>query len=270
MISHAITSAIGKRLDGSPLLVMLDVDGTLAPIAPTPEQAAVPPATLTVLRQLVRIPGVTLAFVSGRAAADTWRMTSVDGAWVAGNHGIELRRPDGDVVVDASVLRHEADIATAAGTLQADLGAIRGAIVENKRWTISVHYRLVADADVPRLMERSRQVAADRDLRVLDGKKIVELRPPAEVNKGTAVKALLERTGVTRDSGSAIYVGDDRTDEDAFSALRDALPRGVTVRVGVPSGKSPTLAEFSIGRPEELRELLEWIAERRSATLDSR
>ena len=268
--AHAITRAIGDRLDGRPLLVMLDVDGTLAPIAPTPEQAAVPPATLAVLRQLGGIPGITLGFVSGRAAADTWRMTGVDGAWVAGNHGIELRRPDGDVVVDASVLRHEADIAAAAQTLQADLASIDGAIVENKRWTISVHYRLVADADVARLQERSQQVASERDLRVLEGKKIVELRPPADVNKGTAVRALLQHAGITRGSGSAMYVGDDRTDEDAFGALRDALPGSVTVRVDAHAGASPTLAEFSIGGTEELRALLEWIVVRRSATHQSR
>ena len=79
----------------------------------------------------------------------------------------------GDVVVDASVLRHEADIAAAAQTLQADLASIDGAIVENKRWTISVHSRLVADANVARLQERSQQVASERDLRILDGKKIV-------------------------------------------------------------------------------------------------
>ena len=271
MTTKAITQAIGNRLDGSPMLVMLDVDGTLAPIAPTPEQAAVPPATLAVVRQLAAIPGITLAFISGRAAADTWRMTGVDGAWVAGNHGIELRGPDGDVVVDASVLRHEADLAAAAQILQADLGSINGAIVENKRWTISVHYRLVADADVARLQERSRQVASERDLRILEGKKIVELRPPAEVNKGTAVKILLQRAGITRGRGSAMYVGDDRTDEDAFGALRESLPGSVTVRVEAQSGSAPTtLAEFSVVDTEELRALLEWIVERRAATLHTR
>lgn len=249
---------------------MLDVDGTLAPIAPTPERAAVPPATLSVLRQLVRAPDVTLAFVSGRAAADTWRMTAVDGAWIAGNHGIELRGPDGNVVVDASVLRHEADVAAAARTLQADLGSIEGAIVENKRWTISVHYRLVADADVPRLKERAQQVAGQRDLRILDGKKIVELRPPADVHKGTAVTTLLKRAGITSLSGAAMYVGDDRTDEDAFGALRNALPDGVTVRIEAQSGASATLAEFSIGGPEELYQLLEWIVARRSTTRHAR
>lgn len=268
-MSASLPERIGARLDGSPLLVMLDVDGTLAPIAPTPEQAAIPPATLDVLRRIATLPSVTLAFISGRAAMDTWRMTGVEGAWVAGNHGGEFREPGGTIAVHPEVLKFEDDITAAATRLERDLAGVPGAFVENKRWTISVHYRQVADAAQQELISRAETSAKVHGLRLMDGKKIVELRPPVDVNKGTAVTTLLQRAGVSAESGAALYAGDDRTDEDAFRALRAAAPNAITIRVAHGSPLSTT-AEFELDRPEELRELLEWVATRRGVVDEAR
>ncbi len=259
-----IIDDIAERLKRTPLLVMLDVDGTLAPIAPTPEKAAIPPATLAQLRRIAAAPETILAFISGRAAHDTWRMTGVEGAIVAGNHGVELRMPDGQVEVSPFVLRHEKAIAAAADTLASELASVAGAIVENKRWTISVHYRLVADEYVERLRRRATEIARQHGLRVMDGKKIVELRPDVEVNKGTAAVALAERFDVGPANGSVVYVGDDLTDEDAFRALRKAVPLGVTIRVVHGEGPSATAAEWTLGGTDDVRELLAWLAERRN------
>lgn len=260
---HPLHARIGTRLDAAPLLVMLDVDGTLAPIAPRPEQAAIPLATLDVLHRIASLPAVILAFVSGRAAADTWRMTGVTGAWVAGNHGAELRAPDGAVTVHPGVRAFEGAVDKAAKALRADLAMVAGASVENKRWTLSVHYRLVADADAPALISRAETVASAHGLRLMDGKKIVELRPPVEVNKGTAIGELLQRAGVNASVGSALYCGDDRTDEDAFRALRREVSDAVTIRIA-PGSPIQTAAEFELDTPEELRKMLEWLAERRA------
>ena len=268
-MSASLPERIGARLDGSPLLVMLDVDGTLAPIAPTPEQAAIPPATLDVLRRIATLPSVTLAFISGRAAMDTWRMTGVEGAWVAGNHGGEFREPGGTIAVHPEVLKFEDDITAAATRLERDLAGVPGAFVENKRWTISVHYRQVADAAQQELISRAETSAKVHGLRLMDGKKIVELRPPVDVNKGTAVTTLLQRAGVSAESGAALYAGDDRTDEDAFRALRAAAPNAITIRVAHGSPLSTT-AEFELDGPEELRELLEWVATRRGVVDEAR
>lgn len=257
---------IGDRLDASPLSVMLDVDGTLAPIVPTPDRASVPAETRDAVARLTRLPSTTVVLVSGRAAADAWRVAAVADVWVIGNHGFEIRDPAGRVTADERVRGFDEAIARAAATLQRELGHVPGVIVENKRWTLSLHYRLVDERAVPALVDRAASVAMEQGLRVLDGKKIVELRPPVDINKGTACVAFIERLGIAPGRGSAIYVGDDRTDEDAFRELRSAVPQTVTVRVvSVDEPEQQTSAEFRLGSLEEVRELLGWIATRRAS-----
>lgn len=258
------TRAIGGRLDHSPLCVMLDVDGTLAPIVATPEQARVPDETRRAVARLTQARDTTVVLVSGRAAADAWRVADVPDVWVIGNHGFEVRDPSGGITPDERVHGFDAAIARAASTLDHEFRGIRGAIVENKRWTLSVHYRIVDEHHLPRIVERTAEVAGALGLRVLQGKKIVELRPPIDVNKGTACVAFIERLGLSRTRGSVLYAGDDRTDEDAFRELRAAVPTTVTVRVASPDeAPAASSAELVLRTLPELRELLEWIAERR-------
>jgi len=252
---------------GSPLAIMLDVDGTVAPIAPTPAGAIVPPETRETLRRVVELPSTTLTLVSGRSAADTNRLVQVDGAWIIGNHGFELRNPDGSVDVADSVLPYEHAIADAARQL--DTAAdIPGALIEHKGWTISCHYRLVAPADIPALLDRAKQVAATHGLRITEGKKIVELRPPVAINKGTASVELASRLGALERNGCVIYAGDDRTDEDAFRALRDRSPRAITIHIKALADERlvpPTVAELTMESPAELRAALDWLVGYRAA-----
>lgn len=263
-IEHFVAS-VGRRLDGSPLAVMLDVDGTLAPIAPTPELAMVPRQTRETLRRLVSLPAVTVALVSGRAASDAWSLSGVEGAWVIGNHGFELRTPDGQLSPVENVRPFEEAIAEATHLLTAAEPVVPGAIVENKRWTMSLHYRLVDPTEVPALLERAHEVARALGLRVTQGKKIVELRPPVDVHKGTATVLLAERLGALEPGASAFYAGDDRTDEDAFRALRARLPDAVTVHIAsADEGESSTSAEYVLRSTEDLRAALDWLVARRS------
>ena len=257
---------VGTRLDGSPLAVMLDIDGTLAPIAPRPEDAIVPAATRDTLRQLIALPGTTVALVSGRSAEDAWRVAGLAGAWVVGNHGLELRDPDGRVTTPQEVLPYEKVIAEAVRSLRSIERTVAGAIVENKRWGLSIHYRQVEPDASPALIERSREVARELGLRATEGKKIIEVRPPVDINKGTATTALAERVGALRDGASVMYAGDDRTDEDAFRALRTRDPRAVTARIDTSEADpsdTATNAEFVFGSPDELRLVLEWLVARR-------
>jgi len=264
----AFASAAGNRLDGSPFAAMLDVDGTLAPIAPSPSDAAVPTATLDTLRRLAALPDTTLALVSGRSADDAWRLAGVEGAWVIGNHGFELRAPDGTITVDEDVLPYEGPVSAAARLLAVECGTTPGAIVEPKRWTLSLHYRLVEPKAAPPLIQSARDIARTLGLRVTEGKMVVELRPPVNVNKGTAAVAFAERLGALLDGGSALYIGDDQTDEDAFRALRASFRNAVTARVAGAAGErgdTPTQAELEIGSPGELRQVLEWLVLRRAS-----
>lgn len=265
-------SAVDGRLDGSPIAVMLDVDGTLAPIAPRPQEALVPRRTREALRLLATFPGVTLALVSGRSARDAWDVAGVSGAWVIGNHGLELRAPNGEVSTPIDVHQYESAIAAAADRLTSVTRDVPGATVENKRWTLSLHYRLAAPNDTASLIDRAREIADALGLRVTEGKKIVELRPPVNVNKGTATVALARRVGALRNGASALYAGDDRTDEDAFDALRAQSRKAVTIRIATSDGGArpiETYAEFVLGSPDELRRALEWMIARRTGTARS-
>jgi trehalose-phosphatase len=271
----SIAAGIGSRLDRSPLALMLDVDGTLAPIAPTPADARVPDETRAVLRKLAQLRGVTIAFVSGRSAQDAGRLAGMDGAWIIGNHGIELRAPTGEITVDAQVAPFERAIADAASALRGIEQAEPGVILENKRWTLSLHYRLVSAGRRAGVVNRGRDIARQFGLRTRDAKMTLELRPPANVDKGTAVLALAKRMGVGGNSGAALYAGDDTTDEDAFRALRASVSSAVTVRITGPDdrvdgeeggggGNAQTTAEFILASPAQLRDLLDWISGRRA------
>ena len=260
------SAELTRRLSASPLLVALDIDGTLAPIAPTPPEAAVPEQTRRVLERLADLPGVHIAFVTGRAALDGRRLVNVPRGWTIGNHGMELIDPNGALRVDASVESFAPVMALAAQRLRQPLGSIPGVIIENKTWTISVHVRLAARADVPAVERAITDIARELDLRVIRGKEIYELRPPIQIHKGTALLALATMLHVRDPSGavtgSLMYAGDDRTDEDAFRALRSLAGGAVTVHVNAaapPEGLA-TEAELIVRDPAAVCELLEWLA----------
>jgi trehalose 6-phosphate phosphatase len=264
------TAELALRLSHSPLLVALDIDGTLAPIAPTPQAAAVPDETRHVLERLAGLPHVHVAFVTGRAVLDGRRIVSVARGWTIGNHGMELIAPDGALRVNTSVESFAPTIARAAERLEPLIGSIPGVIIENKKWTLSIHVRLAARADVPRVERVLMELARELDLRIVRGKEIYELRPPIGIHKGTALIELASNLGVLDGSGalvgSLLYAGDDLTDEDAFRALRALNGSAVTVHVGATERPAlATEAEFIVGDPHAVAELLQWLLSTRDA-----
>ena len=255
---------LGRRLARSPLLVAVDIDGTLAPIAPTPEAASVPPETRRILTTLAARPGVSLAFVTGRAASDGARLAGIPTSWIIGNHGMECIDPAGAVRVNPRVEPYAAKIAEAHEQLGALPGEVPGVILENKRWTLSVHYRLAARDNVPQVEAAVREIATQLSLRMTLAKEIYELRPPVAINKGTAIIELANLLGVFEGRslrGSVLYAGDDSTDEDAFRLLRERSAESVTVHVGHGQygTDTATAAEYLVPDPPALRELLEWL-----------
>jgi trehalose-phosphatase len=130
---------------------------------------------------------------------------------------------------------------------------------------MSLHYRLVEPERVPALIVRAREVAAELGLRIMEGRMIVELRPPVRVDKGTASVAFAEARGALRNGASAMYAGDDRTDEDAFRELRARSTRVLTVRILAREDPldAETFAEYVLASPAELRQVLDWCAARR-------
>jgi len=263
------TDDLAMRASRSPLLAALDIDGTLAPIAPTPAAAAIPDATRRTLERLARAHDVHLAFVTGRAARDGRRLVDVPHSWTIGNHGIEMIDPTNALRVNAVAEAFGPTLASAARLLGEPLDRVAGVFIENKTWTLSVHYRLAARSDVPLVEKALTDVAKQLGLRIINGKEIFELRPPLEINKGTALIELAEALGVNDNrgtlGGSLLYAGDDQTDEDAFRAIRARQWSAITVHVGEGTSQSTvrTDAEFAVPDPPALGELLEWLASMR-------
>jgi trehalose-phosphatase len=255
--------ALLERLSGDVLLLLLDIDGTLSPIAPRPEYAIVPGETQHVLNELAATPNVYVAVVSGRGADDARRLVCADGVWVIGNHGIEVAPPHEPPVVRDDIARYAEAISDAARRACLVAASTHGVLVEDKRWTLSVHYRLAHPQIVGELKERVGEIANALGLVMTRGKEVLELRPPVSIDKGSAAIELARTLGADHDTASLFAAGDDRTDEDMFREVRAHQPRAVTVRVGTPAADQTTEAEFSVDDTDAVRELLRGILAQR-------
>jgi trehalose-phosphatase len=247
--------ALIHRLSGTPRVILLDIDGTLAPIAPRPEMAVVDPEMLAAIDRLARAERTVVAIVSGRAVSDGRRLVPVAGTWTVGNHGIETMDPGGDVVVHELARTFEHAVARALARMTDVAGDIDGVVIENKRWSLSIHFRVAAPEAGPLIDAAAVDVARTLGLVVTRGKGVVEIRPPTVVNKGTASVALVRRLGAGTPGASIAYLGDDETDEDAFRAVRAEWPRSVAVRVGGTITRA-SAAEFTLADHYAVRELL--------------
>jgi trehalose-phosphatase len=248
---------VAGRLGGSPRIIMLDLDGTLSPIAPRPQDASIPLATRRAIAVLAARPAVHVAIVSGRGAADARRIVSVGNIWVIGNHGIEVVSPQGESEIAPQAESFRTAMAQASRKIVTSLTHVAGVILEDKIWTLSVHYRLADSAVIPRLRSAMEAVSEQYRLRLTEGKGVLELRPPVDHDKGTAVLALARRLGGLVPGTSVVFAGDDQTDEDAFRMLRRHNPEAVTIRIGEEDVQ--TAAEFRLPDPEAVRRFLEWL-----------
>lgn len=226
------------RLRDEPELaaVLLDVDGTLAPIVARPELAAVPEETRAEVRRLTGRYALVGA-VSGRSGTDAARLLGVEGVTYVGVHGLEL-------APEAERWRE---------TLR-PFAAERWPWVEDKGLTVAFHWREAPDeAEAVRALQEVAGRAESVGLEARWGRKVLEVRPPVAADKGTAVRALLAARGLRR----ALYAGDDTTDLDAFRGL-DGLE--LAVRVAVASPEAPTgladAADLVVASPAELLGLL--------------
>lgn len=220
--------------------LITDIDGTISPIAPTPAEATVAEAAKTALDRLSRRLAL-VAVVSGRSAAVGAAMVGLPGLVYLGNHGMERWQRGETWAHPAAVAAETALIAALAEVSAAVATATiaEAVIVENKRLTGTVHYRLAPDpAEALRLLRPIVVDAAARHgLVVTEGRLILELRPNVVVNKGTAIADLIRERGLR----GVVFAGDDVTDVDAFVALRLVRERGEaeTVRVGVIGTETP-------------------------------
>jgi alpha,alpha-trehalase len=230
--------------------VFLDYDGTLTPIVSQPEDAWLSDSTRQTLRELAARGPV--AILSGRDLDDVRRRVNIDSIVYAGSHGFDIAGPHGLRREMATEFLPTLDLAEKE--LHEALDGISGARVERKRFSVAAHYRNVNENDLAKMEQAVGEVATrHRKLRRINGKKVYELLPDVAWDKGKAVLWLLETLGLESRSGGIrpIYVGDDRTDEDAFRALEQ---RGIGILVSEQS--QPTAARYSLKNPAEVERFL--------------
>ena len=241
---------IAARLDGRRPALFLDFDGTLSPLVARPDLAVLPAAAREVLDRLAeRFPVV---IVSGRGREDVAARVGLPDLVYAGSHGFDIAGPALKLEVGDGV---PAAIERAAGRLRRELEGVPGVIVEPKRFALSVHFRLADAADVPRI-ERAvdAALAAEPGLRKAYGKRLFELRPDLDWDKGRALLWLLAELGLAGPDVLPFYLGDDLTDEDAFRAVRG---RGLGILVGdVEEEARETAASYRLRDPGEV---VEWL-----------
>ncbi len=243
---------VSQKLEEAPhRLFLFGFDGTLAPIAPTPRQAHLPPQTRTLLRRLSERRHSTVGIVSGRSLPDLRRRVRLPEQLYVGNHGFEFEAARRRWV-HPEAKRRVRSLLSLAGALSKTLSSIPGAWIENKGFTLSVHFRQVLPrrrSAVGRLVRQTLAHPGGRtrwDLR--RGKMTLEIRPAVEWNKGSVLALLRKRCPKNTE---LLYVGDDFTDEDAFRVVgRD----GIAVRIGARK-RSP--APYYLGRQKEVQRLLE-------------
>ncbi len=236
----AAREKLAAALAARPRGLFFDIDGTLSAIAPTPEAATLLPGVAELLEQL-RTRFDVVALVSGRAADDARRMVGLPGLLYIGNHGLERIEAD---AASVQVLPEAEPYVEAVNTTLDDLDAtlaarFPGVRIERKGVTGSIHVRNAPDPDAAEesIARSLTTIAVPRGLLVTRGRRIVEVRPPVAVDKGTAVAGVIRERGLR----GALYLGDDRTDLDAFRALRQLADEGVcqTVAVAVLSPEAP-------------------------------
>jgi trehalose 6-phosphate phosphatase len=223
------------RQDPGSAAILTDIDGTLAPIVPTPDMSEVPAEIKEFLRRLSSR-YLLVAGISGRKTEDALDLVGLTDVVYFGNHGFEILR-DGEVEVTPEALPYQEKVQELERNAREELGPF-GAFVEEKGITASVHYRNAPPEVGERSVEFVKREGERLGLRITVGRGVVEARPPIRADKGTAVRALVEEYGPER----AMFIGDDTTDLDAFRELEKLREEGAlkeVLRVGVASDEGP-------------------------------
>jgi trehalose 6-phosphate phosphatase len=262
-LPHALRDAgtLAERMAGRRITVFLDYDGTLTPIVDRPQDAVISQSMREVARGLAR--RCTVCVVSGRDRAVVQRLMGVGDLVVAGSHGFDIWSPEGGAIEREEGSDFAGLLGRVTDTVREQVASVKGALVEPKKSSVAVHYRLVDDHERRRIEAIVDAVLATEPhaLRVTPGKMVYEIQPKIDWDKGRAVLYLLEALGLDGEDVLPLYVGDDITDEDAFHALSG---RGIGILVADPAdpefaGRS-TAADYVLRDTQEVERFLDGLA----------
>jgi len=218
-------------LRARPAALVTDIDGTLSPIASSPEEAEVLPECRQALADLAKVLHL-VAVVSGRRVEEARRMVGLDQLTYIGNHGLERWDSAGGYRSEAET--YAALMAEALRALRQELRGLAGVRLEDKGTVISIHYRSSHQPAAARraILEAIKRVLPQDGLIIAEGKMVVEVRPPLAIDKGTVVRDLVTEHGLK----GIVYLGDDLTDVDAFRVIRELREEegivGLTIGIG--------------------------------------
>ena len=262
MVRDALRTALaGAARGGAGLLLLSDYDGTLTPIVRRPEAAGLDDDTRGLLAALARAPRVAAGVISGRALEDLRGRVRVPGVVYAGAHGLEVEGA-GLAFHHPEATRLATGLAALAEALARRLASLRGVWVEPKGLTVALHYREAPAGAAPALRRIARAAveASGLPVELLPGKRVIEIRPAVGWTKGDCALWLRDALAprVVGRWVATLYLGDDTTDEQVFTALKG---QGLTVRVG----RGRTAADFRLKDAREVRwllaRLLAWFGE---------
>ncbi len=233
------------------IVVFLDYDGTLTPIVDSPDLAVLSPDMRRTVKNLADV--CTVGVISGRDLRDVRNMVGIDGIVYAGSHGFEIEGPKSR----RAELQQGKDflpaLEEAEKQLRDILRPVEGVLVERKKFSIAVHYRKVRKDDVQQVEDGvDRVLEQSSGLRKSFGKKVYELQPEIDWNKGKALFWVLDALDLDGPDVLPFYIGDDATDEDAFRAIED---RGIGIVV--MNRPRPTRARYALKDPDAVGRFLE-------------
>jgi trehalose 6-phosphate phosphatase len=234
-------------------MIACDFDGTLAPLVAHAEDAELPPKARRSLERLVKLPGVMLAIISGRALGDLRDRIGIDPILYAGNHGLEMLGPGGVGTIAPGAALAQARLKELVSQLSTMLERVPGVWIEDKRLTASVHYRM-ASVDHHALIGQivSTALQGIEELTLREGKCVWDIRPSANWDKGAALTLFMKQCAVP--NRAVAFFGDDVTDRDVFAAV----PEGWTGVVGELASPG---ARMRVCDPGEMADLLAWMAD---------
>ncbi|KGN48762.1 probable trehalose-phosphate phosphatase J [Cucumis sativus] len=261
MFDQIIDASKGKQI-----VMFLDYDGTLSPIVDDPDRAFMSDAMRKTVKTVAR--SFPTAIVSGRRRDKVYGFVRLGELYYAGSHGMDIKGPTKDSnykKCTQSVLFQPASeflpmIDQVYKELVEKTKSTPGAKVENNKFCLSVHYRCVEEKKWSELAQQVKSVLKDfPQLRLTQGRKVLEIRPTIKWDKGKALEFLLESLGFNNCSDVfPVYIGDDRTDEDAFKIIRE---RGQGFGILVSKFPKETSASYSLREPSEVMNFLQRLAE---------
>lgn len=226
----------------------LDYDGTLTPIVDKPSMATLSEEMKGILRELNK--KFKVAIVSGRSREDVENLVGIEELLYAGNHGFDIKGKDLNLIMP-EVLKFMPLIEKITEELNSKLSSIDGVIIEKKKFSAAVHYRLANKEKLPFIRKEVDAILEkETSLRLMKGKKVFELLPEIDWDKGKALMWIMKALNISWETHNIIYIGDDTTDENAFRILR---ARGTGILVSTKPKAS--FSDFFVNSTDEVKKL---------------